>query len=447
VHEEPSGIRRIFSNLGHLLGGKAAAGLISLGYLIIVTRALGAHNYGILVLVHSYVMLVSSIVTFSGWHVIVYYGTQALRDDDRSRLMKLVRSMAVIEFGLALVAIAIVIVSIPLIGPRLGWSTEVMRLVALYSLAIISGVRATAQGLVQLVRRVDLLGMAQLTAPLIRLLGSVVIWFAGGGLTAFILLWLGAAIVDGLVIWLLGFWSLQKVRANERLWGPVRGVRSENAGFVKFIASTNADITLRDFSPALVPIVVGWMLGPTAAGLFSLAQRAAVILQHPARFLCNSAFSTFAELVAARDFAGLRRLVWRTNLIVLGAALPFLLLVYALGARLMVWLGGASFSDGRQLMLMLAIGQAAYLANPTFSAALLALGRATTSIAINVGTQIGLLPLLLLFIALGGLAGVGWYAIMSGAIASVTMTLAFARAVSGSPPRDLARDRPAAYTP
>lgn len=420
-----AGLKRIFANLAHLLGGKAAAGIISLGYLAIVPRALGAHDYGILVMVHGFVMLIASIVTFSGWHVIVHFGAQALNAGDHPRLMKIVRSMVMVEFALGLIAIGVAIGIAPIVGPKMGWSPEALSFVGIYSLAIITCIRATSQGLVQLVRRVDLLGKAQVISPLIRLFGAIAIWLAGGGLKAFLALWLAAAIIEGIAIWLLGFWAVQKVRGSEPLLGPIGGVRSENEGFLKFATSTNIDITLRDFAPAIVPLIVGWLLGPAAVGLLSLAQRAMVIFQHPAKILGNSAFSVFVELVTVRNFNKLRRIVLRTNLIMFAAAMPILLIVYIFSDKFIMLLGGASFSNGGQLMFMLAVGQAIYLANPTFAAALTALGRAATTITVNISTHMVMLPMLVLFIHLWGLNGVGWHAILAGIIASLSMMATF----------------------
>jgi O-antigen/teichoic acid export membrane protein len=427
---------RILRNLAHLLGGKAAAGLIGLAYLLMVTRILGAHDYGVLVLVNGYVMLVGTVVTFSGWHVIVHYGHRALREGDVGRLMALVRAMVAIEAALALLAVLVAILLVPVVGPRLHWSSEVMRYAMVYSLAIVTGVRATSQGLVQLVRRVDLLGFAQLTAPLVRLAGTVAIYFAGGGLTAFLLLWLLSALLEAIGFWSLGFWSLQQVRLGEPILGSMRGVRASNPGFMKFILATNVDVTLRDFAPALVPVVVGWTLGPVAAGLYALAQRAASLFQQPAKLLTNSAFAVFAELAATARHRALDRLVWRTSLTVLAASLPVLVVIFALGDRLIVWLGGGSFVGGASLLLFLAVGQAIYLANPVFSAGLTALGRAATSIALNLATQLGLLPLLFLLIHLRGLDGVGWYVLSSGVMTSGAMMVAFQLSVAAAPGQD-----------
>ncbi len=77
-----TGLKKIVSNLAHLLGGKAVAGLMSLVYLIIVTRTLGVRDYGVLVLVNGYALLIGGLVAFSGLHGVVRYGTLAVAGDD-----------------------------------------------------------------------------------------------------------------------------------------------------------------------------------------------------------------------------------------------------------------------------------------------------------------------------------------------------------------------------
>ncbi|HKY82771.1 MAG TPA: hypothetical protein VJM09_15015, partial [Sphingobium sp.] len=74
-------IRRIFKGLGLVLGGKAGAGLISVVYLVIAVRALGPHDYGILMLVHGYTVAICGIVEFPAGLAIIRYGAQATQED------------------------------------------------------------------------------------------------------------------------------------------------------------------------------------------------------------------------------------------------------------------------------------------------------------------------------------------------------------------------------
>ena len=119
----PAGpVRRIYGNLGRLVSGKAGAGLISLVYMLVAVRALGPHDYGVLVLVHTFAVTVGSIIEFPGWHAVVRYGAAALQADDRDRLVRLLRFTSLVEAVSGLCALLVAAILGPMLGARLGWS-------------------------------------------------------------------------------------------------------------------------------------------------------------------------------------------------------------------------------------------------------------------------------------------------------------------------------------
>ncbi len=136
----PEGIvRRIYANLARLIGGKAGAGVISLGYRIIAARALGPADYGVLMLVHTFAMTVGGIVEFPGWHAIVRYGAEALAAKDHGRLGRLLRFAGAVELTGGATAVATAAVLGPLVGARLGWSPVAVGFAVPYSLAVLIG--------------------------------------------------------------------------------------------------------------------------------------------------------------------------------------------------------------------------------------------------------------------------------------------------------------------
>ena len=154
--------------------------------------------------------------------------------------------MTLIELGFGIAACAVAALLAPVIGPHLGWSPRATDFAVVYSLAIFATVRATPQGLLQLAGRFDLIGAHQMISPLVRLIGSVIVWQAGGGLIGFLIVWLASALAEGASMWLLGLWALRRMRLDGRLLGSVEGVLDENAGLLPFVATTNLDLTLRD---------------------------------------------------------------------------------------------------------------------------------------------------------------------------------------------------------
>jgi O-antigen/teichoic acid export membrane protein len=424
-----SGVKRVFGNLGLLLSGKAGAGLISLAYLVIVARTLGASDYGVLILIHAYVTLVGGIVAFSGWHGLVRFGTLALETGDHERLLKVGRFLSLVEAAFGVAAILVAIVLVPIVGPHMDWPPDAMRFATVYSLATLANVRSTPLGLLQLAGRFDLIAAHHLVMPATRLIGSVIVWWLGGGLIGFLGVWLVAAIAEWASMWALGLWVLRQMRLDARLFGSVRGTIAENDGLLPFIATTNIDITLRELAPRLVPLAIGWMLNPAAAGLFSLAQRASNVLEQPALLLGQASYVIMAKLVAARDKARFSRVVWQSAGTGLLLSIPVLVLLAFFSTPLLGLLGGKTFRGGANLLLLLAFARAIAISAPPFTSALIAMGLPSRSIMVNLLANLLLLPLLPLFLLWFGLDGAGWHAILQSAIAGLALAWWFRASV------------------
>ncbi|HEX7944717.1 MAG TPA: oligosaccharide flippase family protein, partial [Phenylobacterium sp.] len=330
-------VRRIYGNLGRLLGGKAGAGLLSLGYLAVAARALGPTDYGVLVLVHAYAMTVGGIVEFPGWHAVVRYGAQARAAGDRPRLTRLLAFAGLVEGAGGLLAVVVAAVLAPIVGPALGWSPTAIAFALPYSLAVLASIRATPAGYLQLTGRFDLLGAHNLVAPAVRLVGSLIAIAAHAGLKGFLIAWLAAALAEWAAMWGLGAWVAWGQHARSDLRGGLGRVPRENPGLWRFMLAANADVTVSELSGRLSPLAVGWILGPAAAGLYAVAQRATAVLAQPAQILGQAAYAELANLAAAGDRGPrIRAAVVRAVGVALLAAAPVCLLIALFGRPLAV---------------------------------------------------------------------------------------------------------------
>lgn len=419
----PAGtVRRIFGNLAKLLGGKSAAGLLSLAYMAIAARALGPSDYGVLILVHGFVMTVGGLVGWPGWHAVVRYGTQAVEHDDRRQLARLLRFTTSLEGAGAVVAIAAAALLAPLIGPRLGWSHTAIAFAVPYSFAVLASMRSTPAGFLQLAGRFDLLGLHTLVAPAIRLVGAIVAVTFGLHLVGFLIAWLVAAIGEWAAMWLMGIVVARKTMAGVPFIGSMRGVKAENPGILRFMAAANADVTFGEFAGRIAPLAVGWVLGPAAAGLFAVAQRATTVISQTSQILGQAAFSEFAKLVAAGGRgAPLRRALARSISVALGAAIPVLLLLALFSRQVAIGLGGPAYAAAAALMIWLAASRVILVAAPIASSALIAIGRPGLSVTANLLANLGLLPLLPLFLLHFGLIGAGVQAVIQASVATTLL--------------------------
>ena len=411
-------VRRIFGNLARLLSGKAAAGVLSLAYMAIATRALGPADYGVLILVHTYAMTVGGVVEFPGWHAIVRYGAQAAAVDDRPRLGRLIAFAACVEMAAGALAVLTAAVLAPILAPRLGWSPTAVAFALPYSLAVLASIRSTPAGYLQLIGRFDLLGWHNVVAPLVRLAGSAVVVATGTGLRGFLIAWLVAALAEWAAMWGLGAFAARGRLSRADLTRSLAGVTRENPGLWRFMIGANADVTVTELVARVPPLALGWMLGPGAAGLYALAQRITSVLAQPAQIFGQAAYVELARIAVDGDRSRIRATLQRAILAALAAAAPVCLVVALFGHRIAAIAAGPGFERAAGLMVWLALARTLMLAAPPCSAALTALGRPGLSVGSNLIGGAGLLLLLPPMLDWFGLVGAGAHA-MAQAIVTV----------------------------
>lgn len=415
---------RIFKGMGLVLGGKAGAGLLSLAYLVIAARALGPHDYGILVLVHSYVMAVCGIVAFPAWQAIIRYGAEASTAGHQHRLARLLRFGAVVELSGGIAAVLVAMALAPIVGPSLGWPAETVGFAIPYCLAVLGSVRSTPAGYLQLIDRFDLIGLHNLVQPTVRLLGAAAAWLCGWGLKGFLIAWLTAAIAEFAVLWTLGLWCALR-RMGPVLLYPEHGkAAAENRGLWRFLIASNADVTLSELTGRIVPLIVGWILGPTMAGLFAVAQRATVIIAQPAQILGNTAYAELARLVASGHGGSMmRRTLCRVIGIALVVAAPVVVITALFSVQLVTLLAGPAFTAAAGVMILLIIARMIAVVGPPCSSALSAMGHPAVSMSANLFAGLIFLPALPWLLETSGLAGAGMQAIGQAALASGLLVL------------------------
>ncbi|MFD1765304.1 lipopolysaccharide biosynthesis protein [Sphingorhabdus buctiana] len=412
-------VRRIYGNLGLLLGGKAAAGVISLVYIAIAARVLGPEGYGVLVLINYYAMFVGGLIAFPGWHAIVRYGVLALADGDEAKLIRLLRFVGAIEIAVGVLAVCVAALLAPIVGGYLGWTAQAQMLAIPYSLAVLATVRATPGGYLQILRRFDILGAHNIITPIMRLIGTLVVVAFGWGLSGFIIAWLIAALTEGISLWLLGIYLARRHMADQPLLGKLTDVRNEHPGLLRFTISANTDIMLSELVNRITPLVMGWVLGPAAAGLYSIAHRTTVVIAQPAQILGQAAYAELAKLVATgASGKNIRHALMRCVGISFLAALPIMLILAFFSEQISILIAGPAFAAAASVMIWLALARVLALSGPPTSAALIALGRPGLSVSSNIITSLGLLPLLPLLTAAWGLEGAGMHAVIQSILAS-----------------------------
>jgi O-antigen/teichoic acid export membrane protein len=199
-------------------------------------------------------------------------------------------------------------------------------------------------------------------------------------------------------------------------------MRKEVPGIARFMWAANGDATFGQLAPQLAPLAVGWVLGPVAAGLYAVAQRATSIIAQPAMILGQATYAEFSRLVAAGGRgAPLRKALAHSIGIGMLSSVPVILVIALCGSSIAVLIGGQAFAAAASLMLWLALARSVLIVGPTASSALVAMGRPGRSAIANIATSLGMLPFLPLMMLRWGLDAAGVHALLQAVLTSAVL--------------------------
>jgi len=402
-----SPLKRVKTNFLRLLKGRGASALLTLAATALMARSLSPDYFGLVVLIHTYLLAVRGLLNLKPFEAIIRYGITAQEEGRTDRLVQLLRMILVLDVIFALVGTLITLSLVPLVGPLLGWNSEAQSLALLYSLLMLSACTGAANGVLRLHNRFDLLGLRQAMGPLVQLLGVALAWLLKADYPYFLLAYGLGWLVENLAMLWFG-WRESCRQLGNQLWkGPIwQQHRERFPGFWHFIQvvywQANTDLIPKQISL----LGVGALLGAADAGLFRLAQQLAKVLTVPALLLRTVLFPDLARLWHRKDpqFAGIikRSLVVA---VLFGGAVALLSLF--LGEPAIQLLAGPEYLGAVAVIFWLMFSAGLDLGLASLRAAGYAMGFAGVLLRLYLTSLAGYV---LLFLVLGqwlGLAGIG----------------------------------------
>jgi hypothetical protein len=109
-------LNRVLKNFGVVLRGRGIAAVFSVSATALMANALTATEFGLIILLHTYVMVVRGALNFRTFETIVRFGIPLGEAGDDSGLRSLLRSTMMIDMAAALLATIVGIAAAQLAG-------------------------------------------------------------------------------------------------------------------------------------------------------------------------------------------------------------------------------------------------------------------------------------------------------------------------------------------
>jgi O-antigen/teichoic acid export membrane protein len=263
--------RAIVRNASYLASSSVVSALLGLLALACAGRGLSPALFGTLVVVQAYAKSVSDFAKFQTWQFVVQFGTPALAHKDIDRF----RDVTSLSFGLDLASGAVALVGgmalLPLLSHAVGIAPQDFWWALGYCTLIPTITAATPTGILRSIDRFDLIAMQGAITPLLRAIGGVIAYFCHLGFAGFIATWYVSSVAGSAALWLFAIGELRRQNITHALRPGLLAPARRIKGAWDFVWTTNFAHSIWSARNSGSNVVVGIILGPTAAGLFKVA--------------------------------------------------------------------------------------------------------------------------------------------------------------------------------
>lgn len=409
-------LKRVLRNFGVVLRGRGIAAVFSVSATALMANALSVTEFGLVILLHTYIMVIRGALNFRTFEAVVRFGVPLNDSGDTRSLRSLLRSTLFIDLASALLATIIAVVAAPLAGHFLHWDSSMVFAAAFYSIVILSTANGTPNGILRVYDRFDALSVQFTVGPALRFILVAAAWALEAPMPVFIIAWGSAFAAGHVYMFFRGFIEL-RANMDEGLWSGFhwRELKERDNEFWKFVGvvywQTGIDLLPKHVSVLLA----GALLGPASAGLFRLAREFSTVLTQPAMVLREVLFPDLTRSFHADD-GKIRAVTFKTALFAGLIGLVFVVVSVLFGKSLL-GVVGEEYRVASTLLSLLLLAAAFDVASAPLRAAAYAVGRAASILRIHIVSIIAYVALFFLLTPTTGLIGPGLSAIFASLLA------------------------------
>jgi O-antigen/teichoic acid export membrane protein len=416
--------RRIFKNAALMLSGRATTGLLGLATLSLSARGLGLEQFGIFVLLQTYVQVITALTTFQSWQAVIRYGAICLENKNTPAFQALVKFTTLLDIAGVIFGAAVAYVAAPYIGPYVGWSPEVIAYAQPFSFLILFTMVATPTGLLRLYDRFDLLAGQAVVTPLFRLIGIAVAVFTGAPFWAYLAAWFFASFVGGVVLVFIGWREAHQHGHLAGMNASLAGLTAPHGGIWRFSILSNLHASMQIITGQMSTFLVGLVAGPSAAGIFKIGRDVATALSKPAELLNQSIYPEFARIGSRGGWDEFKALIVRGGVVAGSGALAMIVLAVFAGQLFIAVFFGPAFEGAYWPLVLLVATAGLTICGFPMDPALYAMGRPGIPLRIDTVVILGIyLPMLVILTRLYGPTGAAGASLIAAAASFAGLTV------------------------
>ncbi|WP_165759948.1 lipopolysaccharide biosynthesis protein [Acetobacter cibinongensis] len=410
---------RIISNTSIIVLGRVLNAVCSFIYIPWTVQTIGLTGFGQLLLITSYLMLVSDITHLHSWQPLLHFGTSSYKEKNHREFHQILGFCMRSDFISGLTGMIVGIGGVMLFSRTMGWPDTLRTMAELTALTILVMNRGWPVGVMRMMSKFKVATTIELAGTLTRTIGSFIGFELGKGLPYFLAVW---GITQLVLFLLYNTFGIYLVRKNistsfplQELFMPTVKIR----GIWKLTLGTSFSEILESFFKQISTLLIGAWMGAADAAIFRVATQITNAIAKPATMLIPAIYPEFIRFRNERDWQGFRQTMLRImgtiallSVLVLGVSLNF-------GSSILDYMLHHHSPNGGALISILAVSALIDVAVVPLEPLLTVMGKVYSVLRAKIVTIILYMPVLLVLTHFMGI----WGAALASVIASAVMFL------------------------
>ncbi|GAB6854949.1 lipopolysaccharide biosynthesis protein [Asaia astilbis] len=325
-----SALHRIFSNTGFLISSRIINAICSFAYVAWAVHALGLKSFGVLLLITTFVMLVSDMTHLQSWQTLLHYGTASFEARDKRRFMPILGYCIRSDMISACVGLIAGVVAITLGGTHLlGWSEPVKRDASWMMLTAAVMNTGWSTGLIRLCNRFGLAALFDFASTCVRTLGYLIGDLCHASLEFFLLVWFLHQFALFILSSLGGLVLLRRQMGKDTRLLPCLLAPSEISGIWGFTLRVSVNQVLDAVFRQGGTLIIGALLGARDVAIYRVTKQICDGLAKPAQMMIPSLYPEFVRFRDSQNWQELRHVARKLTLVIIGfSALAMLVALF-----------------------------------------------------------------------------------------------------------------------
>ena len=395
-------MKRLFGNIGWLLGGRGVNAVLSLVYLALATRTLGIDAFGYFALIIALGQTVTGLASFQTWQFVVRWSAGGI-----ARATGFAVALDLLSIGLGAVLAAGLVFSAQYWLPL---PADLLWVAFGYCIVSLMAIRMTPLGLLRLNFEYRRATLAEAVQPIVRATGAVLAWLFLPTVLGFVLAWAAAEVAVAIALWVAAAMR-ERIDLSQL---SLTALPREEPGAWRFVLSTNLTGSLAVGGKQVLLLLVGAIGGEAFAGGFRVASQLGTALVSLAQTVSKA---IYPELVHAKDAA--HEIARRMANIALIAGVLAVFVAVAFGREGLELIAGPEFGRVYWAMVILAIAGAIELVGASLESLLVSADKAHTAFVVRAVPTILSLALLDTAMEWNGLKGAAFTVLGASALSVI----------------------------